>query len=71
MLGQLIVTPEEVASKISTMKEDRSPGEDGISPKILTETVEQMIIPLAHVLTCHCRKETFHYNVNKPISFLY
>ena len=40
-LGQLVVTPEVVASKINNMKENKSPGVDGISPKILKETVEQ------------------------------
>ena len=34
-LGQLVVTPEVVASKINNMKENNSPGVDGISPKIL------------------------------------
>ena len=48
-LGQLIVTPEVVASKINNMKENRSPGVDGLSPKILKETVEQISKPLAHV----------------------
>ena len=48
-LGQLVVTPEVVASKINNMKENKSPGVDGISPKILKETVEQISKPLAHV----------------------
>ena len=47
-LGQLVVTPEVVASKINNMKENKSPGVDGISPKILKETVEQISTPLAH-----------------------
>ena len=34
-LGQLVVTPEVVASKMNNMKENKSPGVDGISPKIL------------------------------------
>ena len=34
-LGQLIVTPEVVASKINSMKENKSPGVDGLSPKIM------------------------------------
>ena len=42
MLGQLIVTPEVVASKINNMKENKS-------PKMLKETVEQISKPLAHV----------------------
>ena len=48
-LGQLVVTPEVVASKINSMKENESPGVDGISPKILKETVEQISSPLADV----------------------
>ena len=48
-LGQLVVTPEVVVSKINNMKENESPGVDGISPKILKETVEQISTPLAHV----------------------
>ena len=34
-LGQLFVTPEVVASTINNMKENKSPGVDGISPTIL------------------------------------
>ena len=49
-LGQLVVTPEVVASEINNMKENKSPGVDGIPPKILKETVEQISTPLAHVL---------------------
>ena len=48
-LGQLVVTPEVVASKINNMKENKSPGVDGLSPKILKETVQQISKPLAHV----------------------
>ena len=48
-LGQLVVTPEVVANTINNMKENKSPGVDGIAPKILKETVEQMCTPLAHV----------------------
>ena len=48
-LGQLIVTPEVVASKINNMKENKSPKVDGLSPKIRKETVEQISKPLAHV----------------------
>ena len=48
-LGQLIVTPEMVAKKIKAMKDSKSPGMDGIPPKLLMETVEQISIPLARV----------------------
>ena len=48
-LGQLIVTPEMVAKKIKAMKYNKSRGVDGIPPKLLMETVEQISIPLARV----------------------
>ena len=69
-LGQLVVTPEVVASKINKMKENKSPGVDGISPKILKETVAQMSTPLAHVFNMSLQegivplewKEEKHYS---------
>ena len=48
-LGQLVVTPELVANKITNMKDNKSPGVDGIAPKLLKETVEQISMPLVHV----------------------
>ena len=52
-LGPLVVTPEMVAKKIKAMKDNKSPGVDGIPPKLLIETVEQISIPLARVFNCH------------------
>ena len=54
---QLLVTPEVVASKINNMKENKSPGVDGISPKILKEIVEQISMPLAHVFNMSLQGE--------------
>ena len=48
-LGQLIVNPTMVAMKIRNMKDNKSPGVDGIPPKLLLEIVEQISIPLATV----------------------
>ena len=56
-LGQLVVTPEVVASKINNMNENKSPGVDGISPKILKETVEQISTPLAHVFNMSLQEQ--------------
>ena len=39
-LGQIVVTPEVVANKIKNMKDNKSPGLDGIAHAILKETVE-------------------------------
>ena len=48
-LGPLIVTPEMVAKKIKAMKDNKSPEVDGIPPKLLMDTVEQISIPLARM----------------------
>ena len=48
-LGPLFVTPEMVAKKIKAMKNNKSPGVEGIPPKLLMEKVEQISIPLARV----------------------
>ena len=46
-LGQLFVTPEMIAKKIKMMKDNKSPGVDGIPPKLLKEIIEQISTPLA------------------------
>ena len=46
-LGQLFVTSEIIANKIKKMKDNKSPGVDGIPPKLLKEIVEQISTPLA------------------------
>ena len=58
-LGQLVVTPEVVASKINNMKENKSPGVDGISPKTLKKLWNKLVRHLHTCLTCHCRKELY------------
>ena len=43
-----------IKKKIKKMKDNTSPGVDGIPPTLLTELVEQISTPLAqHFLTCH------------------
>ena len=44
-----LYTSEMVAKKIKAMTDNKSPGVDGIPPKVLMETVEQISIPLARV----------------------
>ena len=55
-LGQLVITPEVLANKIHNMKDNKSPGVDGIAPKILKEKVEQISKPLAHVFNMSLRE---------------
>ena len=66
-LGQLIVTPEIVVKKIKAMKDTKSPGVDGIPPKLLTETVEQFSIPLARVFNLSLQEGVvpFEWKENK------
>ena len=51
--GQLFVTPEMIAKKIEKMKDNKSPGVDGIPPKLLKESakfvnlsLQEGIVPL-------------------------
>ena len=50
-LGQLTVTPKMVVQKVRDMKDNKSPGADGIPPKLLLEIVEQISLPLATVFS--------------------
>ena len=51
-LGQLIFTPDMVAKKIKAMKDNKSPGVDGILPKLLMETVEENLCTTFQCSTC-------------------
>ena len=46
-----------VAMKIRDMKDNKSPGVDGIPPKLLLEIVEQISIPLATVFNMSLEEE--------------
>ena len=48
-VAQLFVTPEMIALQIKKMKDNLSPGVDGIPPKLLKEIVEQISTPLAQL----------------------
>ena len=49
-----------VAKKIKAMKDNKSPGMDGIPPRLLTETVEQISIPLARVFNLSLQTSEFN-----------
>ena len=68
-LGQLIVTPEMVAKKIKAMKDNKFHGVDGIPPKLLMETVEQIRIAPAKVVIK--KREWFLLNGKKQTSYNY
>ena len=64
-LGQLVVTPEIVVSKMYNMNENKSPGVDGRSPEILKETVEQISTPLTHVFNMSLQEGIVPFEWNK------
>ena len=66
-LGQLILTPEMVAKKIKAMKDDESPGVDGIPPKLLMEIVDQISKPLTRVLNLSLKEGVVPY---RPVSLV-
>ena len=64
-LGQLFVTPEMIAKKIKKMKDNKSPGVDGIPPKLLKEIIEQISTPLAKLFVTRRRTSCFRMDGKK------
>ena len=48
-LRDIIITPDMVKLKISKLKEDKAPGDDGITPKFLKEVVDEIAEPLTKI----------------------
>ena len=65
-LGQLIATPEMVAKTIKVMKDNKSHGVDGIPPKILVETVEQISMPLSRVFNLSLKEGVVPFEWKEP-----
>ena len=55
-LGQLFVTPDMIEKKMKKMKDNKSPGVDGIPSKLLKEIVEQISTPHAKVFNLSLEK---------------
>ena len=60
-----------VAKKIKAMKDDKSPGVDGIHPKLLTETVEQISVPLARVFNLSLKEGVVPSEWKKQTTYQY
>ena len=50
-----------VAKKIKAMKDNKSPGVDGIPPKLLMEIVEQISIQIARVFNLSLKEGVFPF----------
>ena len=53
------------------MKENKSPGVDGILPKLLMQTVEQISIPLAKVFNLSLKEGMVPFEWKKQTSYHY
>ena len=47
---------------MNMMKENKSPGVDGITPKLLKDIVTKLSTPLAIILIYHLMRELFQQN---------
>ena len=45
----MVITPDMILAKLKKMKDNKSPGVDGISSKMLKEIAEEISVPLAIV----------------------
>ena len=43
----MLITPAIIVTKIKKLKDNKSPGIDGITPKLLKEIAEEISVPLA------------------------
>ena len=46
-IQHMVITPDMILAKLKKMKDNKSPGVDGISPKMLKEIAEEISVPLA------------------------
>ena len=58
-----------VAKKIKKMKDNKSPGVEGIPQKLLIETIEQTSIPLARMFNLSLSEEVILLNGKKQTSY--
>ena len=42
----MLITPAMIVTKIKKLKDNKSPGIDGITPKLLKEIAEEISVPL-------------------------
>ena len=64
-LGQLFVTPVMITNKIKKMKDNKSPGVDGIPPKLLKEIVEQFSTLLAKLFNLSLERRNSSFRMER------
>ena len=48
-IQHMVITPDMIQFRLKKMKDNKSPGVGGISPKVLKEIAEEISVPLAIV----------------------
>ena len=54
----MLITPAMIVTKIQNLKDNKSPGIDGITPKLLKEIAEEISVPLAIMFNLSLREGT-------------
>ena len=57
-LTNMLITPAMIETKITKLKDNKSPGIDGITPKLLKEIAEEISVPLAIMFNLSLREGT-------------
>ena len=57
-LTNMLITPAMIVTKIKKLKDNKSPGIDGITPKLLKEIAEEISVPLAIMFNLSLREGT-------------
>ena len=57
-LTNMLITPAMIVTKIQNLKDNKSPGIDGITPKLLKEIAEEISVPLAIMFNLSLREGT-------------
>ena len=57
-LTNMLITPAMIVTKIKKLKDSKSPGIDGITPKLFKEIAEEISVPLAIMFNLYLRKRT-------------
>ena len=54
----MLIPPAMIVTKIEKLKDNKSPGIDGITPKLLKEIAEEISVPLAIMFNLSLREGT-------------
>ena len=68
-IEHMVITPDMILAKLKKMKDNKSPGVDGISQKMLKEIAEEISIPLAKVFNLSIQEGIVHLSGKLQMSY--